>query len=58
MRVLSLIAAAAAVASTVVAASPKNSVLTYTVSCQTTYIVQNGDTVSETYTLNKKQKKN
>ncbi|GAA5808761.1 hypothetical protein MFLAVUS_002157 [Mucor flavus] len=47
MRVLSLIAAAAAVASTVVASSPKNSVLTYTVSCQTTYIVQNGDTCSK-----------
>lgn len=45
MRVLSLVAAATALASTVAAAAAKNSVLTYTVSCETTYIVQNGDTV-------------
>lgn len=44
MRFLSLVAVATALASSAVAAS-KHSVLTYTVSCKTTYIVQNGDTV-------------
>ncbi|KAI7895207.1 uncharacterized protein EV154DRAFT_37412 [Mucor mucedo] len=46
MRVLSLIAVATALASSAVSAS-KNSVLTYSVSCKTTYIVQNGDTCSK-----------
>ena len=44
MRVLSLIAVAAALASSV-SASKAAVFNTYTVSCQTTYIVQNGDTV-------------
>ncbi|KAI9331400.1 hypothetical protein BD770DRAFT_449417 [Pilaira anomala] len=46
MRVLSFITAAAALASTVVA-NTETSLLTYTVSCKTTYIVQNGDTCSK-----------
>jgi hypothetical protein len=43
MRVLSLVAAAVALAGTANAAA--STVLTYTVNCQTTYVVQNGDTV-------------
>lgn len=49
MRVLSLFALAAAVASS--ASASKQTLDTYTVSCQTTYVVQNGDTVRNIHLL-------